>query len=375
MKQVIILVGAMGCGKSFYCQEHLPNYTRISQDDQGKERHKELFSKALEKDDLIVVDRINHTRQQRANYLNLAKKSGFITKIIWFNVSKDVCLKRIKERKNHPTLQADKAEQALSWFFKEFQFPSKQEADEIELIGDKPPYAPVKDICSEIGDRRFLIVGDLHGVLEELKLLLEERQFNAQEDVLISCGDIVDRGPLIKETIDFLMGLPRFYSVMGNHDEKCLRYFNGAKVQVAHGLDLTIQAFNNSMPKVVLDFLENFPYILKTPAGYVVHAGFDPLMLPEEQHKRDCIYMRYYGGKNYFDNIGGILWYKLWPKEYPKVFFGHIPDPSGPNLPNVVSLDGGCVFGDYLKAYDSADGIVYYLNALKTYSTHDFNKE
>src|SRR5262249_54481183 len=58
----------------------------------------------------------------------------------------------------------------------------------------------------------------------------------------------------------------------------------------------------------------------------------------------------------------------LWPKEGPRVFFGHIPDPHGPELPHVVSLDAGCVFGCTLKAFDSRDGRVHAVAARQAYA-------
>jgi RNA ligase len=84
--------------------------------------------------------------------------------------------------------------------------------------------------------------------------------------------------------------------------------------------------------------------------------------------------MRHYGGTSYFDSINGVVWYRLWPQDAPRVFFGHIPEPDGACLPHYVSLDGGCVFGGYLKAWDSRDGIVYYVNPKKTYSVNEFTE-
>lgn len=373
MKMLILLVGAQGSGKSTYCAERLAGYTRISQDDQGKQGHRDAFHAALsEGNEFIVVDRMNHSREQRGNYLAPAKKAGYITKIVWLNTDRNLCIKRAKARKNHPTLKPDAAEDAIKWYFRSFQTPSKKEVDELEIIGSLPNFVPVKDIRQEIGDRRYLVVGDIHGCLAELKRMLAEREFDPNEDVLVSCGDLVDRGPQVRETLEFVMSLPRFYAARGNHDDKCTRYFQGQPVKIANGLQDTIDSFGDKMPKETLEFLQDLPLILRIPAGYVVHAGFDPLMLPEEQQRSDCLFMRYYGGRSYFDDFNGVLWHKLWPRDWPTVFYGHIPEVSGPAIPNIISLDGGCVFGNYLKAYDSRDGIVHYINAERKYSVSEY---
>jgi RNA ligase len=82
--------------------------------------------------------------------------------------------------------------------------------------------------------------------------------------------------------------------------------------------------------------------------------------------------MRYYGGKTYFDEINGQLWHTLWPADYPRVFFGHIPDPDGPLRDNIVGLDGGCVFGAELRAFDSRDGQVHRVPARQQYALNEF---
>jgi RNA ligase len=375
MKTLVMTVGPQGSGKTTYCEEKLRGYTRVSQDDHGKVNHKNLFREALERGDpLVVLDRCNHTRMVRGEYIAMARKAGYFVKIVHFNIDRVVCVKRIAARKSHPTLKPENTEQALNWYFREFQMPSKRECDELVVIGQPPYYVNVRDVTAEIGDRRHVIVGDIHGCLDELKQMLDELGFDPKEDVLVCVGDLVDRGPKVRETIEFVRSLPRFHCTTGNHDDKFVRWAEGKNVKIANGLDKSIESFGGKPPpKDVVDYLRSLPCILKTPSGYVVHAGFDPLMVPEEQQKSDCIFMRYYGGKTYFDSDLGVIWHKLWPKDAPRVFFGHIPEVSNHGVPNVVPLDGGCVFGDYLKAWDSRDGIVHYVNARQKYSTSEYH--
>ena len=376
MKNFALMVGPPGSGKTTYSNESLKGYVRCSQDEQGKAGYMRKLRESLEAGVDVVVDRTNPTRAQRAELIDLAKKAGYGTAIYWLNEQQADCLKRIRKRKDHPTLRADNAigiAAAMKNYFYGFQVPSAREVDKLVVIGDKPKFTPVRDIREEIGDRRHIIVGDVHGCLYELQEMLEELKFDMKEDVLILAGDLVDRGPMSKEVIEFCMSVPRFHSVIGNHDDRCLRYFEalngpeGNRVEVKWGLSKTISSLGGKLDEDKRKFIEAFPSILRIPAGYVVHGGFDPLMTPEEQQRNDCMFMRFYGGNGYFDDELGVDWWKLWPSDAPRVFFGHVVHESFPDLPNVTPLDGGCVFGGYLKAWDSRDGIVHFVSAWETH--------
>jgi serine/threonine protein phosphatase 1 len=367
-KVLVLLVAPPGAGKTEYCRAFLPNYWRSSQDEQGRSGHFRAFEEAIRQGyPFVVVDRTNGLKYQRRRYLELAKQHGYTTHIVWNNLSRRECLRRCQARIGQPTFQPDKAVKSVHRFFSHFRPPSRREADFLEIIGPPPRYVPVHDLTGQIGKRRHIILGDVHGCLDEMLQMLERLKFDRKQDVLISVGDIVDRGPKIKETIEFLLGLPEFYMVCGNHEDKLLNYLKGKKVDPGGGVRRTIAAYRNKFPPGLKERLEALPLILKTPSGYVVHAGFDPEKSPYEQSEEDCLYMRCYGGRDHSDDINGRLWYTLWPKDGPRVFFGHISNPDGPCLPRAVGLDGGCVFGDNLRAFDSRDGRVHSVRARRAY--------
>jgi len=217
--------------------------------------------------------------------------------------------------------------------------------------------AKFKDITELLENKRYLIVGDLHGCYDELQELLKIADFK-DDDILISVGDLTDRGPKNKLTVQFCMDLHeegRFHSVMGNHDDRLMRWLKGNPVDEGCGLKETVREIKNnkSFRQKAFAFISTFPHILKTPAGYVVHGGFKPTNTPDNQSKSDCLYMRYYGGYGYFDDLNGVMWYTLWPEHFPQVFFGHHPHDEREVMPNVTSLDCGCVFDGTLNAFDS----------------------
>ena len=73
---------------------------------------------------------------------------------------------------------------------------------------------------------RVIVVGDVHGCLSELLGLLNKVGFkqNDSEDLLVLAGDLVDRGNASDRVVSFARSLSNAVCVMGNHDNKYVRY-------------------------------------------------------------------------------------------------------------------------------------------------------
>ncbi len=52
--------------------------------------------------------------------------------------------------------------------------------------------------------RNIWLVGDLHGCFARLMAALRERKFDPYQDLLLSVGDLIDRGPQSAECLDLL---------------------------------------------------------------------------------------------------------------------------------------------------------------------------
>ena len=68
---------------------------------------------------------------------------------------------------------------------------------------------------------RLFVVGDLHGCYTLLMNKLEELEFNFQQDLLVSVGDLVDRGQENLECLS-LINEPWFKAIRGNHEQMCI---------------------------------------------------------------------------------------------------------------------------------------------------------
>ena len=97
------------------------------------------------------------------------------------------------------------------------------------LHHDYPSLAPKPEVIHRvISDEeasritRLIIVGDVHGCLEELQELLVKCDYDqSRGDRVILLGDLVNKGPFSAETVKFARE-KGFLSVRGNHDDFAL---------------------------------------------------------------------------------------------------------------------------------------------------------
>lgn len=81
--------------------------------------------------------------------------------------------------------------------------------------------APTYQKISRDPGRRYLVVGDLHGRFFTLTDLLDKVAYVPEQDVLLSVGDLIDRGPRSVELVDFFAE-PDRHAVRGNHEQMVL---------------------------------------------------------------------------------------------------------------------------------------------------------
>ncbi len=134
---LIILCAPPGAGKTTWSNLFLKEnseYIRISQDEMGKKEHFHLFNLAINSDHNVIIDRMSFNKEQRARYIEPARKLGYKIKIIILHESYDTCLIRCIGRKDHETIKDEEtARKALHTFFSKYERPTEDEADEIEF--------------------------------------------------------------------------------------------------------------------------------------------------------------------------------------------------------------------------------------------------
>jgi predicted kinase len=143
-RELVILVGMQGAGKTCYCEKFLRDYERISQDEGPRSYQgivKRLRELLLEGAPRIVIDRTNPMPEQRKAFAEMAKAAGYYVKSVYFDVPVEICQERIRNRKGHPTLPADRMKEAIAMYQSRLNEPKPDECDElvvIDVIRDPP---------------------------------------------------------------------------------------------------------------------------------------------------------------------------------------------------------------------------------------------
>ena len=248
-------------------------------------------------------------------------------------------------------------------------------------------YAPILDLRMTCRGKRVTIIGDIHGCYDELDQLLDAIDWSPSTSILILTGDLIDRGPKIKETLMFAMNTPSVYSVMSNHEQKLLRYLKGRQV-LTISLTKTIQQCGETFLKdpPFLKWLESLPWIVRySDDSYVVHAGIRPDRPVNRQRKDHCIYIRTWNPKTHkISNEGVDPWWYEYPYVYSSqrrgiahsinIFFGHQRHDRAWVSDWACALDGGVVFGGTLRAYTENKGVLE-INAKSAYDIDQRKKD
>ncbi len=212
---------------------------------------------------------------------------------------------------------------------------------------------------------RTLAIGDIHGCLDALNLLLERIELRP-DDLLIALGDYVDRGPDSRGVLDRLIPLHQsgqLIALRGNHDAMMLdaRKANGRAMWLAVGGRETLASYGVAFAEAfkITDIPERHWIFLEEAlvdwyeidTHFFVHAGayYD---IPLDEQPEDV-----------------LLWEKLHdplPHVSGKVMVcGHTRQASGVplNLGHAVCIDTGAYEPDgWLTCLDVRTGRYWQAN-------------
>ena len=131
-----------------------------------------------------------------------------------------------------------------------------------------------------------LIIGDIHGYYDKLEKVLAASNFS-RNDILYSVGDFCDRGSQNVKVLEYLMALPNFKAVRGNHDVWLYNYlycklndhrfpYEDMRIWEHNGGYTTLKELSNlSEDKLrdIFNWIKKFSYVIYEKDFIIMHGG------------------------------------------------------------------------------------------------------
>jgi len=236
---------------------------------------------------------------------------------------------------------------------------------------------------------RHIIIGDIHGCLSELMTMIQDLNLNT-DDKLYFIGDLIDRGPDSLGVVKYVRDLSDKYFtilILGNHEEKLLRFIHHKKMNVEHTFKMQdVNNFNSLVDNLSItdiDFLSSsyLNYNIRDENIILIHGGIPENLKFDFKDNFKYSYELLKANKGlelilktrYLDDFGNfiglgkedensIFWADKYKGQHGKIIFGHhaIISERPKEYINAINIDTGCVFGGWLSCYIIENKQFYY---------------
>lgn len=150
--------------------------------------------------------------------------------------------------------------------------------------------------------RHIYTCGDIHGMFHLLEKELIEINFDKSQDLLICCGDLIDRGIYSNKAAEYLQ-YPWFTSVCGNHDFRFMNIPNQDYSEIFPAEELFIKEMPNSLKS---EFYDVFPKKIYICGEVLLPEQKIGLVHAEAKEDWDIFTQELVNGD--FENLETALW-------------------------------------------------------------------
>ena len=210
---------------------------------------------------------------------------------------------------------------------------------------------------------RTIIIGDVHGCIDEFNELIQTLSYNKKTDRIILLGDLIDRGPDSVAVVKRARELD-LECVRGNHEHKFLKWYRsqGSSNDVYHKREHYTEFSDED-----INYISRMDHYIKVEDTIIVHAGLRPGISLSNQSKDDLYYIRYMDAGSKFISLkkisklgkaatGAHFWTEFWTGPESIVYGHNVHSFDTPLIEEVApgvmcyGLDTGCCFGGHLSA-------------------------
>ncbi len=212
---------------------------------------------------------------------------------------------------------------------------------------------------------RHLAIGDIHGCRRALTTLIDFVSLRP-DDIVVTLGDYVDRGPDSAGVLEFVIELGKSHKLVplrGNHEIMILdsrEKQSWMHAWLRYGGDATLRSYATAegdsgsfadIPAAHLDFLENsLVAYYECETHFFVHANAVPAVALQDQLDAALYWQRYRDPEPHFSGKTMVC--------------GHTPQASGVPLRNgnSICIDTQAWDGGWLSCLDVDSGTIWQAN-------------
>lgn len=219
-----------------------------------------------------------------------------------------------------------------------------------------------------MSNQRTIIVGDVHGCIDELHWLLKKCQYRRGADLLVFVGDVLHKGPNSVAVLE-LIKKENARVTLGNHELKFLENFKG-KSKPSPSMQIVFDQMGEKTAEYS-EWISTWPTFIEEEDFLVVHAGLVPGKHPSKTDKRILANIRTWDGEGVdLNNENDPAWHELY-KGKKLVVYGHWARAGLTVKEKTIGLDSGCVYGEKLSAVILPQRQIVQVDAARTYFSYD----
>lgn len=234
---------------------------------------------------------------------------------------------------------------------------------------------------------RTILVGDIHGCIDEFDELVKKLSYDPKSDRLILLGDLIDRGP---DSVGVVAKARKMNleCVMGNHELKFLKWYRsqGSRANVYDR-----KGYYSDFSDEDVNYISNMSLFISIPEHntIVAHAGVRGGISALQQAKDDLCYIRYVDNDQKTISLkrvsalgiaasGARFWTDFWHGPESIVYGHNVHSYEEPLITEIYpdvkcyGLDTGCVFGGRLTAMILETKEIIQVQAKKVYFESSF---